>query len=142
MEPAKLKQRLHITVMLGGPSAEREVSLSSGAGVVKALRSLGHTVFELDPKTPDWVLPPETDVVCLAPLHGTYGEDGTVQQQLEALGVPYTGCDADSSRIAFDKVRTKQRCIDAGIPTAKYLAIDSEKTPWPIGWQHSAEPSR
>ena len=135
MEPAKLKQRLHITVMLGGPSAEREVSLSSGAGVVKALRSLGHTVFELDPKTPDWVLPPETDVVCLAPLHGTYGEDGTVQQQLEALGVPYTGCDADSSRIAFDKVRTKQRCIDAGIPTAKYLAIDSEKTPWPIGWQ-------
>lgn len=135
MELAKLKQRLHITVMLGGPSAEREVSLSSGAGVVKALRSLGHTVFELDPKTPDWVLPPETDVVCLAPLHGTYGEDGTVQQQLEALGVPYTGCDADASRIAFDKVRTKLRCIDAGIPTAKYLAIDSEKTPWPIGWQ-------
>jgi D-alanine-D-alanine ligase len=121
--------------MLGGPSAERDVSLSSGAGVVKALRSLGHTVFELDPKTPDWVLPPGTEVVCLAPLHGTYGEDGSVQQQLEKLGMPYTGCDAASSRIAFDKVQTKQRCIEAGIPTAKYLAIDSEKTPWPIGWQ-------
>jgi D-alanine-D-alanine ligase len=147
MEPAELKQRanqaaspmnrqrLTITVMLGGPSAEREVSLSSGAGVVKALRSLGHTVFELDPKTPDWVLPPRTEVVCLAPLHGTYGEDGTVQEQLEALGVPYTGCDALSSRIAFDKAQTKQRCLAAGIPTAKYLVIDSEKTPWPMGWQ-------
>ena len=106
-------QRLKIVVMLGGPSAEREVSLRSGAGVVKALRSLGHTVVELDPKTPDWVLPPDTDVVFLA-LHGTYGEDGTVQGQLEKLGVPYTGCDAEASRIAFDKVLTKQRCIEAG----------------------------
>ena len=76
-------QRLKIVVMLGGPSAEREVSLRSGAGVVKALRSLGHSVVELDPKTPDWILPPDTEVVCLAPLHGTYGEDGKVQAQLE-----------------------------------------------------------
>jgi len=126
---------LHITVMLGGPSAEREVSLKSGAGVVKALRSLGHHVSELDPKTPDWTLPRGTDVVCLAPLHGTYGEDGTVQQQLENLRVPYTGCDSDASRIAFDKVLTKQRCVEAGIPTARYLVVESEKTPWPMGWQ-------
>ncbi len=128
-------QRLKIVVMLGGPSAEREVSLRSGAGVVKALRSLGHTVFEIDPKTPDWVLPPEADVVCLAPLHGTYGEDGTVQRQLEKLGVPYTGCDAESSRIAFDKVLTKQRCLAAHVPTAKFLVVNSAKTPWPQGWQ-------
>lgn len=121
--------------MLGGPSAEREVSLRSGAGVVKALRSLGHTVFEIDPKTPDWVLPPETDVVCLAPLHGTYGEDGTVQRQLEKLGALYTGCDAESSRIAFDKVLTKKRCLEAGVPTAKFLVVNSEKTPWPENWQ-------
>ncbi len=94
--------------MLGGPSAEREVSLRSGAGVAQALRSLGHTVTELDPEKPDWILPPETEVVFLA-LHGTYGEDGTVQEQLEKLGVPYTGCDAEASRIAFDKVLTKQR---------------------------------
>ncbi len=130
-----MPEKLNIVVMLGGPSAEREVSLRSGAGVAKALRSLGHTVFELDPKTPDWVLPPNADVVCLAPLHGTYGEDGTVQQQLEMLGVPYTGCDVESSRIAFDKVLTKQRCVEAGVPTAKYLVVDSEKTPWPMGWQ-------
>ena len=126
---------MNITVMLGGPGAEREVSLRSGAGVVKALRSLGHTVFEIDPKTPDWVLPPETDVVCLAPLHGTYGEDGTVQRQLEKLGALYTGCDAESSRIAFDKVLTKNRCLEAGVPTAKFLVVNSEKTPWPENWQ-------
>jgi D-alanine-D-alanine ligase len=127
-------QRLKIVVMLGGPSAEREVSLRSGAGVVKALRSLGHTVFEIDPKTSDWILPPDTDVVCLAPLHGTYGEDGTVQRQLEKLGVLYTGCDAESSRIAFDKVLTKQKCIEAGMPTARFVVMDSPKASWPMGW--------
>jgi len=130
-----MKARWNITVMLGGPSAEREVSLSSGAGVVRALRSLGHTVFEVDPRTPDWTLPPETEVVCLAPLHGTYGEDGTVQEQLEKLGVAYTGCDAEASRIAFDKVRTKQACLDAGILTARFLTLDSNLAPWPMGWQ-------
>jgi len=130
-----MNRKLNITVMLGGPSAEREVSLRSGAGVVKALRSLGHTVFEIDPKTPDWILPPETDVVCLAPLHGTYGEDGTVQRQLEKLGVPYTGCDAESSRISFDKVLTKQCCLAKGVPTAKFLVASSPETPWPKGWQ-------
>jgi D-alanine-D-alanine ligase len=123
--------RLNIVVMLGGPSAEREVSLRSGAGVAKALRSLGHTVFELDPKTPDWTLPSETDVVCLAPLHGTYGEDGQVQQQLEKLGVLYTGCDSESSRIAFDKVLTKKKCIELGIPTSKYAVVRSPETPLP-----------
>jgi D-alanine-D-alanine ligase len=126
--------KLNIVVMLGGPSAERAVSLSSGAGVVRALRSLGHTVVELDPQTPDWILPPETDAVFLA-LHGTYGEDGTVQVQLEKLGVSYTGCNSESSRIAFDKVLTKQKCIEAGVPTAKFLVVESARTPWPMGWQ-------
>lgn len=132
---SEMKEKLKIVVMLGGPGAEREVSLSSGAGVVKALCSLGHEVVELDPKTPDWTLPKGTDVVCLAPLHGTYGEDGTVQRQLEALGVPYTGCDAEASRIAFDKVLTKRRCVEAGIPTARFVVIDSEEASWPTGWQ-------
>ena len=129
-----MAKKFKIVVMLGGPSAEREVSLRSGAGVAQALRSLGHTVVELDPQTPAWVLPPETDAVFLA-LHGTYGEDGTVQAQLEKLGVPYTGCDAEASRIAFDKVLTKQRCVAAGVPTAKFLVVESAKTPWPLGWQ-------
>jgi D-alanine-D-alanine ligase len=129
-----MPEKLNITVLLGGPSAEREVSLRSGAGVAKALRSLGHQVTEVDPKDGTFSLPRKTDVVFLA-LHGTYGEDGVVQQQLEKLGVPYTGCDSESSRIAFDKVRTKERCIEAGIPTAKFVVIESEKTPWPMGWQ-------
>jgi D-alanine-D-alanine ligase len=129
-----VNQPLKIVVMLGGPSAERKVSLRSGAGVAQALRSLGHMVVELDPQTPDWILPPETDAVFLA-LHGTYGEDGTVQAQLEKLGVPYTGCDAGASRLAFDKVLTKQRCVATGVPTAKFLVVESAKTPWPVGWQ-------
>jgi D-alanine-D-alanine ligase len=129
-----VSDKLKIVVMLGGPSAERKVSLRSGAGVAQALRSLGHTVTELDPEKPDWILPPETDAVFLA-LHGTYGEDGTAQAQLEKLGIPYTGCDAGASRIAFDKVLTKHRCVAAGAPTAKFLVVESAKTPWPLGWQ-------
>ncbi len=127
-------QNLNITVMLGGPSAEREVSLRTGTAVAKALRSLGHTVRELDPVAPAWSLPPDTDVVFLA-LHGTYGEDGTVQEQLEKLNVPYTGCDPEASRLAFDKILTKQRCVAAGVPTAKFEMFDSADASWPMGWK-------
>jgi D-alanine-D-alanine ligase len=129
-----MSAQLNIAVMLGGPSAEREVSLRSGAGVTEALRSLGHNVTEVDPKDGTFTLPKKIEVVFLA-LHGTYGEDGAVQQQLEKLGVPYTGCDAEASRVAFDKVLTKQRCLEAGIPTAKYVVVASDKAPWPAGWQ-------
>jgi D-alanine-D-alanine ligase len=125
--------KLRITVMLGGPSAEREVSLRSGAAVAQALRSLGHVVDELDPRNEKWQLAPATDVVFLA-LHGTYGEDGTVQRQLEGLGVPYTGCDSEASRIGFDKFLTKQRCLAAGVPTARFALIDSPAASWPTGW--------
>jgi len=122
--------RLNITVLLGGPGAEREVSLRSGAAVARALRSLGHTVFEIDPQAGQFALPPGTGVVFLA-LHGTYGEDGTVQRQLEKLGALYTGCDAESSRLAFDKVVTKMLCVKAGVPTAKFRVVDSKKVARP-----------
>src|SRR5439155_21016455 len=124
---------LNITIMLGGPSAEREISLRSGAAVAKALRSLGHTVRELDPRDDSWTLPAVTDVVFLA-LHGTYGEDGTVQRHLEALGVPYTGCGPEASSLSFDKVLAKKRCMAAGVPTARFEVITSPKAPWPPGW--------
>jgi D-alanine-D-alanine ligase len=123
-----------ITVMLGGNSAEREVSLKSGESVVRALRSLGHQVHELDPKNGQWTLPSGTNAVFLA-LHGTYGEDGQVQTELEALGVPYTGCGPEASRIAFDKVRTKELCLQAGVPTARYVVLSSPTAAWPKGWQ-------
>jgi D-alanine-D-alanine ligase len=129
-----MNRKLKITVMLGGPSAEREVSLRSGAAVAAALRSLGHEVHELDPGNEAWILPRTPDVVFLA-LHGTYGEDGTVQRRLDELGVVYTGCDAEASRIAFDKVLTKRRCVDAGIPTPEFLVVASVKAAWPEGWQ-------
>jgi D-alanine-D-alanine ligase len=118
--------KFKIVVMSGGPSAEREVSLRSGAAVAKALRSLGHNTTEIDPKDGQFDLPDETDVVFLA-LHGTYGEDGTVQRRLDELGAIYTGCDAEASRIAFDKVLTKKLCIESGVPTAKFLVVNSEK---------------
>lgn len=124
---------LKITVMLGGPSREREVSLRSGAAVAAALRSLGHEVTELDPKDTDSSLPAGTDVVFLA-LHGTYGEDGTVQRRLDELGIPYTGCDAESSHIAFDKVLSKHAFQAAGVPTARFAVISSAKASWPKGW--------
>jgi D-alanine-D-alanine ligase len=128
-----MPENLHVTVMLGGPSAEREVSLRSGTAVSRALRSLGYRVSELDPRGPGWKLPNDTDVVFLA-LHGTYGEDGTVQAQLEQLGVPYTGCGPEASRIAFDKVMTKQRCLEAGVPTARFVVFNAADAPWPRGW--------
>ena len=123
---------LTIAVLLGGPSAEREVSLRSGAAMAKALRSLGHVVHEVDPPPGALELPGGTDVAVLA-LHGTYGEDGTVQAELEQLGVPYTGCGVAASLFAFDKVVTKRRCIAAGVPTADFVVFNSV-TEWPEGW--------
>jgi D-alanine-D-alanine ligase len=125
-----MMEKLNITVLLGGPSAEREVSLRSGVAVAKTLRSLGHHVFEMDPKDGRFTLPGETDAVFLA-LHGTFGEDGTVQKLLDGLGATYTGCDAESSRNAFDKVLTKKLCVEAGVPTAKFLVVESETAPFP-----------
>jgi D-alanine-D-alanine ligase len=125
-----MRGKLNIVVMLGGPSAEREVSLRSGAAVASALRTQGHAVTELDPVPGRWQLPAGTDVVFLA-LHGTYGEDGTVQEELEALGVPYTGCGPEASRIAFDKVLTKERCVQAGVRTAAHVVSSDPATPFP-----------
>lgn len=125
-----MNPKLSLVVLLGGPSAEREVSLRSGAAVAKALHSRGHDVSEVDPKDGTFVLPPKTDAVFLA-LHGTYGEDGTVQAELEKLGVPYTGCDVAASRVAFDKILTKEKCIAAGVPTAKFVTVKSAQTPLP-----------
>lgn len=128
-----MNRPLNICVLLGGPSAEREVSLRSGAAAARALRSLGHNVRELDPAGSSWQLPPETEVVFLA-LHGTYGEDGGVQARLEEWGVPYTGCGPDASRTAFDKVLTKKRCLREGIATARFAVLDAPQPDLPPGW--------
>jgi len=129
-----MNRPLHIAVLMGGPSAEREVSLRSGAAVARALRGLGHHVTEVDAQPGLWSLPRGTQVVFLV-LHGTYGEDGAVQEELERLGVPYTGCGPEASRVAFDKVLTKERCLAAGVPTAPFVVVDDANAPWPPGWQ-------
>jgi D-alanine-D-alanine ligase len=108
--------------------------LRTGAAVAKALRSLGHDVSEIDPQNGEFVLPKKTDVVFLA-LHGTFGEDGTAQKKLDELGAVYTGCDAEASRIAFDKVLTKQKCLAKNVPTAKFLVVNAEKTLLPKNLQ-------
>jgi D-alanine-D-alanine ligase len=90
-------------------------------------------VTQLDPLNDRWSVPAGIDVVFLA-LHGTYGEDGTVQGRLDGTGVPYTGCDADSSRIAFDKLETKRRCVAAGLATPRFTVVRSVRAGFPLGW--------
>ena len=126
-----MHKSLSIAVFLGGRSAEREVSLRTGAAVARALRTLGHQVSEIDPVPGEWSLPEATDVVFLA-LHGAYGEDGAIQKELESLGVPFTGCDSEASRIAFDKVLTKERFISSGVPTAKFALVNRAQAPFPM----------
>lgn len=127
-------QPLNVTVMLGGFSREREISLQSGAAVAGALRELGHRASELDVRDENWILPEGTDVVFIA-LHGTYGEDGGVQTRLEALGVPFTGSDALSSRIAFDKIETKHRLVANGLPTAPFRVLEDSGQSFPSDWR-------
>ena len=116
--------QFQVTVLLGGRSAEREVSLRSGAAVARALRALGHGVDEVDPAGGSWGLPAKTEVVFLA-LHGEYGEDGQVQSRLETLGVPYTGTDAAGSALAFDKARCKERFQQNQVASPRGVLIDS-----------------
>jgi D-alanine-D-alanine ligase len=106
----------NIAVLKGGPSAEREVSLRSGVAAAEALRTAGFDVTEVTVEDPNFVLPENTEFAFLA-LHGTFGEDGQVQDILTARGIPFTGADAATSRIAFDKEKTKEKFRAAGVPT-------------------------
>jgi D-alanine-D-alanine ligase len=105
-----------IAVLKGGLSAEREVSLRSGAAAAQALREGGFEVTEVAVDSADFKLPDGIDLAFLA-LHGTFGEDGQVQDILDSRGIPFTGADAETSRIAFDKEKTKERFAAHGIPT-------------------------
>jgi D-alanine-D-alanine ligase len=107
---------LHIAVLMGGLSAEREVSLESGRAVVEALMSSGARVTPVDVRDTSFVLPRGTDVVFIA-LHGTFGEDGQVQGILESRGMAYTGSTATNSAQAFNKISAKEAFGAAGIPT-------------------------
>ena len=127
-----LENQYHITVLLGGPGEERDVSLRSGKAVIKALRTLGHYVYRGDPKERCWQLDSRTKVVFLA-LHGEYGEDGQVQERLEQEGVPYTGTGIRGSRIAFDKELTKHAFEKNDLPTPRWLMLNDPGDPTPSG---------
>jgi D-alanine-D-alanine ligase len=101
---------------MGGPSAEREVSLRTGAACAGALRECGYEVTEVVVDDANFVLPAGTDLAFLS-LHGTFGEDGQVQDILNARGIPFTGADAATSRITIDKEKTKEKFRAAGVPT-------------------------
>ena len=112
----------HIAVLKGGPGSEREVSLATAAGVAKALRSLGADVAEVDAEDSNFVLPNDTELAFLA-IHGTFGEDGKLQQILEDRGIPYTGEGVDQSRFAFDKTLSKEMFTQHGVTTPHWEII-------------------
>lgn len=113
-----------VAVLKGGRSLERAVSLRSGAQVQDALQRLGHEVVAVDvgPEMLQELLAGETDVAFLA-LHGRYGEDGTVQGLLEAIGLPYTGSGPAACMRCTDKVLAKHLMREAGIPTPPFHAL-------------------
>ena len=115
-----------VAVLMGGSSAEREVSLMSGTGVLQALRSRGVDAHAFDPS--------ETDLIelkrggyarCFIALHGRHGEDGTVQGALELLGIPYTGPGVMASSIAIDKIMTKRIWRFEGLSTPDWRLVSS-----------------
>ena len=119
-----------VAVLMGGDSAEREVSLMSGQGVLAALRSLGVDAHAFDPaQRPLADLKPEGFARVFIALHGRHGEDGTVQGALELLGIPYTGSGVMASAIAMDKVMTKRVWVAEGLPTPawRWLAADAQQ---------------
>ncbi|MBC8128131.1 MAG: D-alanine--D-alanine ligase [Gloeobacteraceae cyanobacterium ES-bin-144] len=117
-----------IAVLMGGPGSERQVSLASGNAVIIALRSLGLNAEAVDVTDTTIQLPAGTDLAFNV-IHGTFGEDGQLQQLLENLGVPYTGAGITSSRTAFDKNLAKAAFVAAGVPTPRAEIIDVSNGP-------------
>jgi D-alanine-D-alanine ligase len=115
-----------VAVLMGGASAEREVSLMSGTGVLAALRSQGVDAHAFDPRDRDLGdLKREGFARCFIALHGRFGEDGTVQGALELLGIPYTGSGVMASSMAVNKVMTKRIWRAEGLPTPGWCEVDS-----------------
>ena len=121
-DPASLGK---VGVLFGGRSAERDVSIMSGTGVLNALISRGVDAHPFDPGTQSLaeLAAQNFDRVFIA-LHGRYGEDGSLQGALEQLGIPYTGSGVMASSVGMDKITTKKIWIMHGVPTPKYASID------------------
>ncbi|MCZ2497889.1 D-alanine--D-alanine ligase [Xylophilus sp. Kf1] len=113
-----------VAVLMGGASAEREISFMSGTGVLAALRSAGVDAYAFDPAARDLSeLRSERFDRCFIALHGRFGEDGTVQGALELMGIPYTGPGVMASAISMDKITTKRVFLADGLPTPRYVRL-------------------
>ncbi|XXQ67459.1 D-alanine--D-alanine ligase [Neisseriaceae bacterium B1] len=116
-----------VAVLMGGFSSEREVSLISGAAIVDALKSRGIDAHAFDPAKRDLAqLKSDGFQAAFNILHGTYGEDGTVQGALEALGIPYTGCGVLASALGMDKYRCKLVWQALGLPVPPFVVLYEE----------------
>lgn len=124
----------NVAILKGGFSAEREVSLESGAAIASGLRKAGYIVTEIDVISPDFIVPAGIEAVFIA-LHGTFGEDGGAQTRLTELGLPYVGADAEASRRSFDKLLTEICLRKAGVlvPESETLRRGDKRTlPLPV----------
>ncbi len=118
-----------IAVLVGGPGSERDVSLRSGESVARAITAAGaNEVVQVDVRDENFVLPPGIDLA-FNMIHGTFGEDGRLQEILEKRGLPYTGEGVETSRITFDKILTKRRFEEHGVRTPEYEVIKPGQTP-------------
>ena len=120
--------QMKIAVLMGGPGSERKVSLATGAGVAGALRKQGAEVTEVDVTDANFALPAGVELAFNA-IHGTFGEDGQVQRALEARGVKYTGEGVAGSELAIDKIASKQRFVERGVPTPAFEILGSNARP-------------
>jgi len=118
-----------VAVLLGGNSAEREVSLLSGQTVIDALSARGFSVRAVDPADPDWIAQLQDVSFAFIALHGPGGEDGSMQGALQALKIPYSGSRVLGSALAMDKLRSKQLWQGIGLSTSGFVRLD-EATDW------------
>lgn len=118
---------MRVAVLLGGRSAEREISLKSGEAVYRALVERGRDAVKIDvgPDVAQRLQAARADVAFIA-LHGKGGEDGSIQGLLEIIGIPYTGSGVLSSALAMDKTATKRLLIAEGLPTPRFLSLNAE----------------
>ncbi len=143
-----MKKKLRIGVIMGGLSSEREISLQSGASIVKELKSRGENVvaIDLDSRGTEKITAAKIDVAIIA-LHGTYGEDGAIQGILEFLGIPYTGSGIMASAVGMNKIMTKKIITFYGISTARWQILDKKeelsglKIKFPVVFKPEAEGS-
>ena len=117
-----------IAVLMGGPGSERDVSLATGRGVSKALRSLGAEVVDVDVRGENFALPKDVDLAFIT-IHGTFGEDGQLQKILEERSVPYTGDGVEPSRAAFDKILSKEKFREHNVVTPEWEVIEVGQRP-------------